>query len=52
MPTLKDEQNTALANYLCSRFGQKTLWPDLGKIVSAARAMERSRAAEELKSGR
>ena len=50
MPTLKDEQNTALANYLRSRFGQKTLWPDLGE-VGALRAPW-SGATEDLKSGR
>lgn len=49
---MNDAQVTELIRYLRSRFTQKAPWPDVDKVVRAARAMQQSAEAEKLNSGR
>lgn len=49
---MNDAQVTELVRYLRSSFTQKAPWPDVDKIVRAARATLQSAEAEKLNSGR
>jgi mono/diheme cytochrome c family protein len=49
---MNDAQLAELVNFLRSSFAQKAPWPDVDKVVRAARAMQRSAEADKLNSGR
>jgi mono/diheme cytochrome c family protein len=49
---MNDAQLAELVNFLRSSLAQKAPWPDVDKVVRAARTMQRSAEADKLNSGR